>query len=145
MKFVFLFVGLIWLDSVAQAQVLPIPGNQNPDWILEKTEYNVYSQQLRPPFEKGSQLLGNTSAHANAVDRMPNSFPKSIRSIGNRHSYWDAERQVSYEWVSRSGGLAPDDLVILREEQTGNIYTYRQKVASKAVPRPWRSLTPNKK
>ena len=138
MNFFYLSIGLVWLASVAQAQVLPIPGSRNPDWVLEKTEHHTYSQQPGPPSEKGSQIPG-VASNANAVDRMPNSLSKSIRSIGNRHSYWDAERQVGYEWVSRSGSLAPESLVMVREEQTGNVYTYRQKVASKAASRPRRS------
>ena len=103
---------MLLCSFAAHAQLLPVPGTKNPDWTLEKSEAPQYGGQpmLPPP-----------------TDGMPNAAQKSITSIGNRHSCWDAERQLAYEWKSRPGEVRPEKLVTVREERTGTAYTYRRR------------------
>lgn len=102
--------------SVAHAQVLPVPGTPGPDWVLE-----------RPAPGAPNQGPAMVQTLAPSHDPMPNALPKSIRSIGNRHSYWDAERQLEYAWVSSPGSVAPASAVQVRDKQTGTVYTYRRR------------------
>jgi len=97
-----------------QAQLLPVPGARNPDWKVEKTE----TLPNATPFGEPPK-----------VDRMPNAVQNSIASSGNRHYHWDANRQLAYQWLSRrgSGTVAPDKEVLVREEQTGTVYTFRRR------------------
>jgi hypothetical protein len=68
---------------------------------------------------------------------MPNALGKSILSIGDTHRYWDAARQLSYEWQSRAGQVAPDSLVTVRQQSTGATFTYRRAAKQwKARPTP---------
>ncbi|MCI1189535.1 hypothetical protein MON38_19095 [Hymenobacter sp. DH14] len=100
--------------SVAHAQLLPVPGAKNPDWNKEKAE----AQPEATPFGEAPQ-----------VDPMPNAVQNSIASTGNHHYYWDASRQLAYQWRSRpgSGTVAPDKQVQVREDRTGIVYTFRRK------------------
>ena len=113
MKLLLLPVVLLCAAPTVRAQQLPVPGDKNPDWALEKSE-------ARPNAEPSDVLPG--------TDRMPNAMQKSIKSIGNRHYHWDSKRQLAYEWLSRpsSGSVAPDQLVTVRAEPTGILYTYRR-------------------
>ena len=114
MKRLLLPVALLCAAPTVRAQQLPVPGDKNPDWALEKSE-------ARPNAEPSDVLSG--------TDRMPNAMQKSIKSIGNRHYHWDASRQLAYEWQSRlgSGSVAPDKQVRVREERTGIAYVYRRR------------------
>ncbi|MFD2718250.1 hypothetical protein ACFST9_05960 [Hymenobacter monticola] len=114
MKRLLLLSVLLSRADAAQAQLLPVPGSKNPDWKVEKKE----ALPEATPFDEAPKL-----------DRMPNAAQKSIASIGNRHYHWDAERQLAYQWLSRSGSgtLAPDKEVLVREERTGITYTFRRK------------------
>ena len=113
MKRLLLPVVLLCAAPTVRAQQLPVPGDKNPDWALEKSE-------ARPNAEPSDVLPG--------TDRMPNAMQRSIKSIGNRHYHWDSKRQLAYEWLSRpgSGSTAPDKLVVVRSESAG-IYTYRSR------------------
>ncbi|WP_210516595.1 hypothetical protein [Hymenobacter terricola] len=100
--------------SIAHAQLLPVPGAKNPDWKTDNFE----------------ALPGAISfGEAPKTDRMPNAVQNSIISEGNLHHYWDANRQLAYQWRSRSGSgtVAPDKEVLVREERTGLTYTYRRR------------------
>jgi hypothetical protein len=114
MKRLFLFLVLLSGAHAAQAQLLPVPGSNNPDWKAEKAE-------PLPDATPGGEPL--------KTDRMPNAGQRSISSSGNRHYHWDAEHQLAYQWLSRpgSGTVAPDKEVLVREERTGITYTFRRK------------------
>ena len=75
---------------------------------------------------------------------MPNAGQESIASIGNRNYQWDANRQLAYEWLSRSGSPAPVDLVAVRDDRTGTVYTYRRRAPAKASRQWHRLLAPAK-
>ncbi len=94
MKRLLLLVILLCTASIAYAQLLPVPGAKNPGWTLEKSDVQQVDGQLALP---------------SATDRMPNAAQKSISSDGNRHSFWDADRQLAYQWLSRSGTTAPEN------------------------------------
>ena len=113
MKNFLLSLGLVCAALGAHAQILPVPGAQNPDWALEKSK-------ARSRAEPADVLPG--------TDRMPNAGQQSIKSIGNHHYHWDSNRQLAYEWLSRpgSGSTAPDKLVVVRSESAGT-YTYRSR------------------
>ena len=112
MKQLLLFAVLLGPACVAHAQLLPVPGTKNPDWRLEKSE--------APQSEDLPVLLSPT-------DRMPNAAQKSIQSMGNQHSYWDATRQLVYQWQSGSGSVKPEQQVKVLEQRTGIAYTYRRR------------------
>ena len=98
--------------NIANAQLLPMPGTKNPDWKLEKSEAKKFENlPVAPP---------------PATDRMPNALPKTIKSIGNRHSYWDADRQLAYEWQSGPESVRPENQVTVIEQRTGTAYMYRR-------------------
>jgi hypothetical protein len=113
MKRLLLPVALICgAPAVANAQLLPIPGKANADWVLFKVEPQPYDAQalaIPPP-----------------PNRMPNAVQKSIRGIGNHHYYWDAKRQFAYEWYSKEGKTEPDYMVLVREQRKDSVYTYRR-------------------
>ncbi|MBF9143606.1 hypothetical protein [Hymenobacter properus] len=111
MKALLLPLALYCGISAVHAQLLPVPGAKNPDWKVETPE--VVPEAV--PF-----------GEAPKTDRMPNAVQKSIASKGNLHHYWDAERQLTYEWRSRpgSGTVAPDKKVVVREDRTGLTYTF---------------------
>ncbi|WP_201979098.1 hypothetical protein [Hymenobacter rubidus] len=114
MKSLFVLFALSGSAAAVQAQLLPVPGAKNPDWKTEKFE----PLPEATPFDEPPK-----------VDRMPNALQKSIVSAGNLHHYWDADRQLAYEWRSRlgSGTVAPDKEVLVYEERTGITYTFRRK------------------
>ena len=99
------------MASMAQAQLLPAPHQQNPDWSLQKVEAQSSAGIVTTP----------------ATDRMPNGIQQSISSAGNHRRVWDAKRQLAYEWTSRPDEMAPDKLVRVREQQTGTVYVYTRK------------------
>ena len=96
----------------SHAQLLPVPGAKNSDWNLEKSEaLQQKGQPVLPP----------------PTDRMPNAAPRSISSIGNQHSYWDADRQLAYQWQDEPGSVKPEQQVRVIEQRTGIAYTYRRR------------------
>jgi hypothetical protein len=102
---------LLGASLIAQAQVLPVPGGKNPDWVLFGMYRRPYdSQAIWPP----------------STSRMPNAAGKSIMSHGNSHYYWDADRQLSYDWYSRDGTLKPFGLVYVRVKQQDIVYSYHR-------------------
>ena len=103
---------LLTASLAAQAQVLPVPGGKNPDWVLVQTERKPYAGQDMWP---------------TSTDRMPNAAAKSIKSMGNHHYYWDATRQLSYEWLSKPDQVAPSSLVIVHQQTTGATFVYRKR------------------
>jgi hypothetical protein len=103
---------LLGTSLVAQAQILPVPGGTNPDWVLFGTYKKPYDGRvIEPP----------------TADRMPNAAAKSIKSIGNHHYYWDADRQLAYDWLSKDGILAPLALVNVRVQQQDVVYSYHRR------------------
>lgn len=98
----------------AKAQLLPVPGKKNPDWVLLNIRPQSYDAQAlaipSPP----------------PTDRMPNASQKSIQSIGNHHYYWDANQQLAYDWYSKEGKTEPDVMVFVREQRKDSVYTYRR-------------------
>lgn len=114
---------VLFAATTAQAQKLPVPGQKNPDWSLHRKKEPLQSQ-------------------FRSTDRMPNARFMGPSIIGNHHSYWDSKQQLRYEWESKPDSNAPVDSIIVREEATGTVYTYRR--ASPIVePRQWRR-TPGK-
>ncbi|GAB3317156.1 hypothetical protein ACFQT0_24745 [Hymenobacter humi] len=112
MKRILLPFALLYSISIAQAQLLPVPGGKNPDWVLLKAEKRHYdAQALVPP---------------PATDAMPNAAQKSISSIGNHHYHWDSIHQLAYDWVSADGAIAPLEKVTVREQQGDIAYIYRR-------------------
>ena len=113
MKSLFTLLALCGIASVAHAQLLPVPGAKNPDWKVEKKEALPQASLSDEPIR---------------IDRMPNAMQNSIVSKGDVHHYWDADRQLAYEWRSRpgSGSVAPDKAVLVREDRTGTTYTFRR-------------------
>ena len=114
MKSFFLSAALL-IGVSAHAQFLPVPGAENPDWTLERSEAPPAPSQFMRP-------LG--------TDPMPNALQKSISSSGNRHYHWDGNRQLAYMWLSDSNtacSVAPDKRVTVREERTGTVYVYRRR------------------
>lgn len=100
--------------SAAHAQLLLIPGQQNSDWVLMKTEprpYGAQATQIPPP---------------PATDRMPNAGQKSIKSNGDHCYYWAADRRLAYDWFRRDGKLEPSKIVTVREQRKDVVYVYRQ-------------------
>jgi hypothetical protein len=103
---------LLLLSLKTQAQALPVPGEKNPDWVLFGTYKKPYdSRVLKSPF----------------TDRMPNAAPRSIKSIGSHHYYWDASRQLAYDWLSKDGTLGPLVLVNVRVQQQDIVYSYHRR------------------
>jgi hypothetical protein len=103
---------LLGATLAAHAQVLPVPGGTNPDWVLFGTYKNPYDgQAVEPP----------------TTDRMPNAAAKSIKSIGNHRYYWDADRQLAYDWFSKDGVLSPLALVNVRVQQQDIVYSYHRR------------------
>ena len=113
MKRLFTLLALCGSISAAHAQLLPVPGAKNPDWKVEKKEARAEAT----PFDEPPK-----------IDRMPNAVQNSIVSKGDVHHYWDADRQLAYQWSSRpgSGTVAPDKEVLVREDRTGITYTFRR-------------------
>jgi hypothetical protein len=103
---------LLGASLVAQAQVLPVPGGKNPDWVL----FGTYKK----PYDGPVVELPTT-------DRMPNAASKSIKSIGNHHYYWDDNRQLAYDWFSKDGILGPLALVNVRVQQQDVVYSYHRR------------------
>jgi hypothetical protein len=113
MKRLLLCPAFLLIASVAtQAQVLPVPGDKNPDWVLFQTERKPYDGQVMQSI---------------STDRMPNAAVKSIKSRGNHHYYWDAARQLSYEWLSKPDQVAPSSIVIVHQQTTGATFVYRKR------------------
>ncbi|GAB3580570.1 hypothetical protein [Hymenobacter daeguensis] len=114
MKGLFVLLLLCGGATAAHAQLLPVPGAKNPNWKTEK----FAALPEATPFDEPPK-----------TDRMPNAAQRSIASAGNRHYYWDASRQLSYQWLSRPGSntIAPDKEVLVREDRTGITYTFRRK------------------
>ncbi|WP_143080245.1 hypothetical protein [Hymenobacter arizonensis] len=112
MKTLLLPFALISSISLAHAQLLPVPGGKNPDWVLFKTEAQPYDGMALVP--------------APPTDAMPNAAQKGLRSIGDHHYYWDAERQLAYDWISRGDSKAPFMLVNVREQRKNFVHVFRR-------------------
>lgn len=104
-----------WLGATlaAQAQVLPVPGEKNPDWVLFIT--------FKKPYYDGLVVEPPTA------DRMPHAAGKSIKSIGNHRYYWDADHQLAYDWLSKDGALGPLVLVNVRAQRQDIVYSYHRR------------------
>ena len=112
MKIPLLSFALTCGATAALAQLLPVPGIKNPDWKLEKSEaLQLEGLPVLPP----------------PTDRMPNAAQKSIQSSGNQHAYWDADRQLAYQWQSSPGTVKPEQQVKVLEQRTGIAYIYRRR------------------
>jgi hypothetical protein len=104
----------------AQAQLLPVPGAKNPNWSLMRKKV-VQPTQIR------------------SGDRMPNATFLGPTGGGNHRYYWDARRQLRYEWDTQPGGESPLDSVKVHDDDTGTMYIYRQ-LSLPAAPRQWRRI-----
>jgi hypothetical protein len=136
MKTLLCFAFWVGATAAAHAQILPVPNARNPDWILDNT--TLGSRPSRPDSAPGSRdrMPIADPSRQGGVSAMPNALTKSISSVGNRHYYWDAARQLSYEWQSRPNQVAPDSLVKVRQQATGATFTYRKRPkAEQAYPR----------
>ena len=141
MKSILCAAACLGATALSHAQVLPVPNARNPDWVLDKTTLGF--RPSRPDSLPGSrdQMPIATPSREGEVTPMPNGLGRSIASIGDRHEYWDAARQLRYEWQSRTNQVGPDSLVTVRQQATGAAFTYRR------LPKQWkyqRSITPSK-
>jgi hypothetical protein len=105
-------VVLLSASLATHAQVLPVPGGNNPDWVL----FGTYKKPYDGPVVESP-----------TTDRMPNAAAKSIKSIGNHRYYWDANRQLAYDWFSKDGILTPLALVNVRVQQQDIVYSYHRR------------------
>jgi len=105
---------------------MPVPNTRNPDWVLDKTTLGF--RPSRPDTLPGGrdQMPIADPSRPGGVATMPNALTKSITGFGNTHQYWDAARQLSYEWQSRPGQIIPDSLITVRQQATGATFTYRR-------------------
>lgn len=111
----------------AQAQLLPVPNARNPDWVLENTQAGLHPS--RPDSLAGSRdrmPIADPNRQAPTA-RMPNALPKSISGAGSMRRYWDADRQLAYEWKAQPGRMAPDQVVTVHQQTTGATYIYRRR------------------
>ena len=104
-----LVVGLVlYAASSAHAQKLPVPGQKNPDWSLQKTEEYQLShleQQPEPIPMPSPRLRGGTRD-----------------SAGNWEILYDSERHVRYNLREQKRGW-----VRVQNLRTGTVYTYVRK------------------
>lgn len=133
MKSILCIIAWLGTSALAHAQVLPVPNARNPDWVLDKTTLGF--RPSRPDTLAGSRdrMPIADLNRQNGTASMPNVLGKSITSIGDTHRYWDAARQLSYEWQSHAGLLAPDSLVLVKQQATGATFTYRR------TPKQWKA------
>jgi hypothetical protein len=102
--------------ATAQAQKLPVPGQKNPDWILQKTEElsrgEVVPPTLPPTPMPRMDVRGGTKD-----------------SSGQWVIYYDSRSNVRYNMADlKKGRLRAQDM------RTGTVYTY---VSNKAAhPKP---------
>ena len=108
---------LLAATTAAQAQKLPVPGEKNPGWLLQKTE-EVH-------------LLGNAENQP-----VPAPMPTAPRSgyyggTKNEDGEWeilyDTRRGVRYNLKAYKQGL-----VRVQNVSTGTVYTYRR-IASSSI------------
>ena len=132
-----LLCAVAWLGAsiLSHAQVLPVPNARNPDWVLAKATSGF--RLSRPDSLPGGRdrmpiVKPNREGPKDAIP-MPNGLSQRITSIGDRHEYWDAARQLRYEWQSRTDQVGPDSLVTVRQQATGATFTYRR------APKQWKS------
>jgi hypothetical protein len=144
MKAFLCLASLMATVTLAQAQVLPVPGARNPDWLLDKPATNgrPIRRDTLPSGRDPMPIADPRRQGQGGTDAMPNALSKNIQSIGNHHRYWDAARQLSYDWQSRSGQLGPDSLVTVFQQATGTTFTYRRAPAKSGRVRP--QLIPGK-
>lgn len=117
---------------VAQAQLLPVPDARNADWVLDKTTPG--SRPSRPdtlPGGRDRMPMASTNPPGQ-TPAMPNALTARISgnstgTAGGQRYYWDAARQLGYEWRARRGQFAPDSLVTVRQQSTGATFTYRKR------------------
>ena len=116
----------------AHAQLLPVPNTRNPDWIQTDTKLGFRpSPPDSLPGSRDRMPIADPSRGSTA--RIPNAQRKNLTSIGNTYYYWDADRQLAYEWPARPGSAAPDSTVTVRQQRTGTTYTYRRRPAPPTV------------
>lgn len=123
---------LLGTALAAHAQLLPVPNTRNPDW--EQTDTKLGFQPSRPDSLPGSRdRMPIVDPSRGSTARIPNAQRKNLTSIGNSYRYWDADRQLAYEWQARPGSAAPDSTVTVRQQRTGATYTYRRRLAPPTV------------
>jgi hypothetical protein len=110
----------------AHAQLLPVPNTRNPDWVQIDIKLGFRpSQPDSLPGSRDRMPIADPSRSGTA--RMPNAQRKNLTNIGNAYRYWDAERQLAYEWRAHPGSAAPDSTVTVHQQSTGATYTYRRR------------------
>lgn len=98
--------------SSAHAQKLPVPGQKNPDWSLQKTE-EMYPSE--PTTEKNQTIYS-----------MPIMPREGYGGMKNQNGEWeilyDSKHQVRYNMKAYKRGF-----VRVQNLQTGTVYTYTRK------------------
>ncbi|HEX8429108.1 hypothetical protein [Hymenobacter sp.] len=108
---------LAWTTLAAQAQKLPVPGEKNPGWLLQKTE------EVR--------LLGEAENQPTPAP-MPTA-PRSGYYGGTKNQ--DGEWEILYDTkrgVRNNLKAYKQGLVRVQNLTTGTVYTYRRIASSSA-------------
>lgn len=125
MKQLLLLPALLASTLAAHAQLLPVPNTRNPDWV--QTDTKLGFRPSPPDTLPGSRdRMPTVDPRRNGTPAMPNAQRKNLTSIGNTYRYWDADRQLAYQWEARPGSAAPDSIVTVQQQATGAVYTYRR-------------------
>ncbi|WP_375437914.1 hypothetical protein [uncultured Hymenobacter sp.] len=107
-KLVLAVLVVLFSATSTQAQKLPVPGQKNPDWSLQKTEEFQLShseQQPKPIPMPSPRLRGGM-----------------MDSAGNWEILYDSEHHVRYNLREQKRGW-----VRVQNLQTGTVYTYVRK------------------
>ncbi|MBG8552487.1 hypothetical protein [Hymenobacter guriensis] len=98
----------------AQGQELPLPGQKNPDWVLQKTEHTQSAELLKtqPQPIPSPQLGGGTKS-----------------SAGDWEILYDPAHNVRYNLRAKTRGI-----VRVQNLQTGIVYTYTRAELVKPWP-----------
>ncbi|QJX47421.1 hypothetical protein HMJ29_10925 [Hymenobacter taeanensis] len=92
MQLAAIITGLSSLTSLAaHAQKLPVPGQKNPDWKLQKTE-ELFTAELLAPQPRPVPMPS------------PKTSGGTLDSAGNWHIWYDPEHNVRYNLEEQKRG-----------------------------------------
>jgi hypothetical protein len=112
-------LGLCGLTNLTtHAQKLPVPGQKNPDWKLQKTEELASSEPLvsqpRPVPMPSPEITGGM-----------------LDSTGAWQILYDPKHHVRYNLRAQKQGI-----VRVQNLETGTVYTYQRVPTGSAKPKP---------
>jgi hypothetical protein len=113
-----LTASLVVAATAAQAQELPVPGEKNPDWKLQKTE------------EPYPQAYPSGSKESPAPIAMPSPRIQGgmLNEQGEYDIFFDSSKGVRYDLTA----LKEQGTVRVRNMRTGTEYTYARR---KSIPK----------